>query len=306
MHGAQQTLGSQPLESRAAAAVTTLPAVGSPTGAAPLRLCPICGRDNTTRTPLSASQPPWLLKQCGRCRFVYLENPPAAGDLAAEFAWERTHAQERERRSRREPLLAALNRLRVWAAGHLVAWRRGGKMIRWIERYVGSGRLLDVGCGHGLLLNVLPHEIVPYGVEVSSQLAAQSNRLAVARGGYVIEGPAATALSLFSGDFFAGIVMRSYLEHEPEAVKVLRVSRRILRPGGVLIVKVPNYDCWNRRFIRRDRWCGFRHPDHVNYFTPGSLLGLLKSQGFEIARFRATDRLPTGDNMWLIARKPIG
>ncbi len=144
---------------------------------------------------------------------------------------------------------------------------------------------------------------MPYGVEISARLAAQSNQLALARGGYVIEGPAASALSLFSSSFFDGIVMRCYLEHETQPAKVLRVSSRILRQGGVLIVKVPNFDCWNRRAVRRARWCGFRFPDHVNYFTPRSLADLIRSHGFEIARFRLSDRLPTGDNMWLVARK---
>ena len=235
---------------------------------------------------------------------MYLENPPPASQLAAQFAWERTHADESTRRKEREPLLTAMNRLRVWAASHLVAWRRGGKIVHWIRRYVGSGRLLDVGCGHGLLLELVPPEIIPYGVEISARLAAQSNQLALARGGYVIEGAAATGLSLFSSGFFDGIVMRSYLEHETNPAKVLRVSARILRPGGVLIIKVPNYDCWNRRLVRREKWCGFRYPDHVNYFTPRSLVGLVQAHGFEIARFRPSDRLPTGDNMWLVARKP--
>ena len=271
---------------------------------APPRLCPICGTDNSAGPALTASQPPWLLKECGRCGFVYLENPPPAGDLADEFAWERTHAG----RARAAAARAAAGGRESAAFGPPAARspgtrRQDGPLD---QRYVGSGRLLDVGCGHGLLLQVVPREVVPYGIEVSARLAAQSNPLAVERGGYVIEGPAATALSLFSGDFFAGIVMRCYLEHETEAAGCCAVARRILRPGGVLIVKVPNYDCWNRRWVRRDKWCGFRFPDHVNYFTPGSLVGLLVAQGFEIARFRPTDRLPTGDNMWLVARKPVG
>ncbi len=280
------------------------PALESPASAAPRRLCPICNTDNGGHPASPWSQSPWMLKECRECGFLYLENPPPASDFSSQFAWERTHAQERSRRKNREPLLVAINALRVSIAARLVAHRRGGKIIRWIERYVGSGRLLDVGCGHGLLLSLTPKPIVPYGVEISSQLAAQANRLALARGGYVIEGAAATALSLFGTSFFDGIVMRCYLEHEVEAAKVLRVSRRILRPGGVLLIKVPNFDCWNRRLVRGRRWCGFRFPDHVNYFTPRSLTDLVRAHGFEIARFRLTDRLPTGDNMWLVARRP--
>jgi hypothetical protein len=52
------------------------------------------------------------------------------------------------------------------------------------------------------------------------------------------------------------------------------------------------------------KWCGFRYPDHVNYWTPKTLNKIIKETGFEIVRFNFGDRFPTSDNMWLIARKP--
>jgi hypothetical protein len=69
-----------------------------------------------------------------------------------------------------------------------------------------------------------------------------------------------------------------------------------------LIVKVPNYASWNRK-IRANRWCGFRFPDHVNYFTPHTLKSMLQETGFQIVKFSIFDHLPTSDNMWLVARK---
>jgi len=96
--------------------------------------------------------------------------------------------------------------------------------------------------------------------------------------------------------------MKSYLEHETAPREVLMASRRVMRPGAALIVKVPNFASWNR-WLRQGRWCGFRYPDHVNYFTPESLLALLKSTGFGIERFQLRDRWPLSDNQWIVARK---
>lgn len=57
--------------------------------------------------------------------------------------------------------------------------------------------------------------------------------------------------------------------------------------------------------VRGKEWCGFRLPDHVNYFTPDSLVQMCQQVGFHIAKFSFADRLPTSDNMWLVIQKPL-
>ena len=84
---------------------------------------------------------------------------------------------------------------------------------------------------------------------------------------------------------------------------VLQKILRILRSGAHLIIKVPNYVCLNR-VIMGKKWCGFRYPDHVNYWTPKTLIKIISDTGFQIVRFNIRDRFPTSDNMWLVARKP--
>ena len=68
-------------------------------------------------------------------------------------------------------------------------------------------------------------------------------------------------------------------------------------------VKVPNYACFNRT-VRGDRWCGFRWPDHVNYFTPRTLREMVESAGLRIARMNFFDRHPFSDNMYAVLEKP--
>jgi 2-polyprenyl-3-methyl-5-hydroxy-6-metoxy-1,4-benzoquinol methylase len=98
--------------------------------------------------------------------------------------------------------------------------------------------------------------------------------------------------------------MTSYLEHEPNPRAVLAATAQVMKPGARLIVKVPNYASWNRT-VRGARWCGFRFPDHVNYFTPELLVRLVRESGFEIVRFVWLDRWPTSDSMWLVAEKKV-
>ena len=77
-----------------------------------------------------------------------------------------------------------------------------------------------------------------------------------------------------------------------------------LTPGGVAVIKVPNYGSLNRRLMGA-RWCGFRFPDHVNYFDKASLTRLARDAGFEV-EIPFMRSLPTDDNMLALLIKPDG
>jgi hypothetical protein len=69
------------------------------------------------------------------------------------------------------------------------------------------------------------------------------------------------------------------------------------------VIKVPNYGSLNRIVMGR-RWCGFRYPDHLNYFTPATLRRMAAKAGLD-AHFGATGKLPTSDNMWAVLTKAV-
>lgn len=268
--------------------------------AATWRGCPLCDADNRAVAPTRYSRLPWLIKQCGQCAMHYLENPPGYAALEQEYAWERTSTVEAVERRRREPWL---HRLGAVARGISPGQLMRPKIARLVDRFVGQGRLLDVGCGKGRVGVIVGPAYVPFGIEISRQLAEQADGNFRAQGGRVVQSDALQGLPTFGRDFFDGVVMKAFLEHETAPRDVLVAACLAMRPGAALIIKVPNFASLNRH-LRQRRWCGFRYPDHVNYFTPGSIVRLLVSTGFEIARFKLTDRWPTNDNLWIVARKP--
>jgi SAM-dependent methyltransferase len=230
---------------------------------------------------------------------VYLENPVDYSALAGEMAWEKTYAAEAELRRRRNPLLYRA------ARAPKAAWQRlarRDKLVRWARRYFTPGPVLDVGCAAGHTLERLPPQFVPYGIEISDELSRLAQQRFAPRGGRVIQSDALSGLVQFDAGFFTGMIMTSFLEHEPAPRAVLAAARRVMRSGACLIVKVPNFASWNRA-VRGARWCGFRFPDHVNYFTPRLLSSLLVATGFRLLRFGPLDRFPTSDSMWLVARR---
>ncbi|MGH8120198.1 MAG: methyltransferase domain-containing protein, partial [Gammaproteobacteria bacterium] len=93
----------------------------------------------------------------------------------------------------------------------------------------------------------------------------------------------------------------SYLEHESNPAEVLKELHRTLQAGGVALVKVPNYSTLNRLVMGKN-WCGFRFPDHLNYFTPETLRAMANNTGYKIY-YGLTYKLPTNDNMYAVLTK---
>jgi ubiquinone/menaquinone biosynthesis C-methylase UbiE len=170
------------------------------------------------------------------------------------------------------------------------------------QKYAKPGRILDLGCGDGSQLSRLADGYTPYGIEVSKNLALQAEKNLASKNGKVTNADALTGLRNLPDNQFTGVMMRSFLEHDIDPKNTLLAAHRVLASGGIVVIKVPNYGCINRIY-RGKKWCGFRFPDHVNYFTPGTLRKLLTECGFTIIRDNFLDRLPISDNMWLVACK---
>lgn len=264
------------------------------------RNCPYCGSDNTACPSTDYGDRNWPIKACNTCSFVYIEIAPVYERLIEEFAWEKTSVAETNRRVSQEPIKQAISKcLKAFRR----RWVRRDKLSWLIRRYVTPGNVLDVGCAGGGVIGNLDQIYVPYGIEISQALALRAQELAKPRGGYVVHNDALSGLRDFPADYFSGVILSAFLEHEINPSGLLREVYRSLTPLGRCIIKVPNFASLNR-VVRGKKWCGFRLPDHVNYFTPSSLVGMCRKVGFHIERFTITDQLPTSDNMWIVIQKP--
>ncbi len=141
----------------------------------------------------------------------------------------------------------------------------------------------------------------PFGIEISRELHAQADAKMRARGGYAVHAPAIDGLRSFEDGSFDGVIMNSYLEHEEHPAPVLAEVARVLRANGRAYVRVPNYGALNRR-VRGRQWCGFRYPDHVNYFTEKSLRSMAGTAGFG-TRLVNWLNLPIDDNIKMLLIK---
>jgi SAM-dependent methyltransferase len=257
-----------------------------------VRGCPQCAALAGRRMP-HYSVPPWQIVQCAECDFVYLENAPRYEQLAEELAWEKTFAAETQRRQDSYPVISAIERITRWRL-HL----RRGKGARLLVREFGQGRVLDIGCERGYKI---PPPFIPFGIEISEALAREADDRMRLRGGRAICAPALKGIAEFPDRYFSGVVLSSLLEHEVNPKPLLQQAARVLVDTGKAYVKVPNFGGINRRVMGL-KWCGFRHPDHVNYFTLASLRRMASDCGF---RMRLVDpiSLPFNDSINAILAK---
>lgn len=257
----------------------------------PYRTCPSCGTE--AAHPLAAySNDPWEIAACVNCRFVYLRNPPEYEALKESLAWEKTYAAKREASGRGSTFFSPLAR-RI--RNGLNMYRDKSKLF---GRWFGDGHVLDIGCGD---TPRIPPPMTPYGIEISTRLHKAADAMMRARGGFCLHGAGAEAIWKFDREMFDGIIMNSYLEHESRPLEVLKGAHRALKPSGAVFVRVPNFGSLNRRLIGRN-WCGFRHPDHVNYFTLQSLRDMAARAGFS-TRLVNRISLPVDDNISVLLRK---
>jgi SAM-dependent methyltransferase len=229
-----------------------------------------------------------------------LENPPPYEDLHEIYAWEKTSHQVSQEKKKKGSAFRRGVRVIERYKDKLLS---RDKLMVLVKQYFPAGPVIDIGCGDGGVMARLNQKYTPFGVEISKHLSGMAQQIATSRGGRVFCGNALLGLDTFEKDFFTAAIMSAYFEHESAPRDVLQKIMRILRAGAPLIIKVPNYGCLNRIVVGR-KWCGFRYPDHLNYWTPETLIKIIGNTGFQIVRFNIWDRFPTSDNMWLVARKP--
>lgn len=255
-----------------------------------MRACPAC--DTAAAAPWPRYSPvPWDLAQCVSCDVTYLRNPVAYKALEDDFAWEKTHVAKRIKGGSTR-LSGTVKRLRAATVG--LHRDKTASFRRWFN----DGHVLDIGCGTGT--RIAP-PMTPYGIELSTALHAQADAAMRARGGYCAHGAGAEAIWSFEEGQFDGIVMFSYLEHETDVLGVLRGAHRSLKDSDAVFIRVPNFGSLNRRVIG-PKWCGFRYPDHVNYFTLSTLRATAARAGFSTTLINRMT-LPVDDNVSVLLRK---
>jgi SAM-dependent methyltransferase len=151
---------------------------------------------------------------------------------------------------------------------------------RAVERLAGApGRVLDVGCGRGLLLDAFRRrgwEV--QGTELDERSAAHAREVL----GIPVRVGGDDAWPWPAGHFDA-VAMWHVLEHFADPTAALARAARLLRPGGVLLVSVPNFGSPEAR-LARGGWFHLDVPRHLVHLTPAWLATALDEVGLDVRR----------------------
>jgi 2-polyprenyl-3-methyl-5-hydroxy-6-metoxy-1,4-benzoquinol methylase len=152
------------------------------------------------------------------------------------------------------------------------------KRSRFIVKYKHSGRLLDIGCATGFFLDGMRSQgkWELHGVEINPHVAE------IARQRYGLEVRTGTLReAAYPAQFFDVITMWDVLEHLHQPLESLREIHRILKPDGLLVLRVPNIGSLDAKLFKR-YWAGYDAPRHLYVFSPNTLREILRKAGFDL------------------------
>lgn len=154
------------------------------------------------------------------------------------------------------------------------------KLKKIIEKIMPQkGKILDVGCSRGYFLDVLD-DWETYGIEMSKTSA----QIAEKKHGEKIQ------TCFFENypeteSFFDVITFQDCLDHFINPIDAIQKSKRMLKEGGVLVIKVHNHGClWAK--ISKEEFYAIIPPFHLQYFNTKSLAAHIEKEGFEIKKIK--------------------
>lgn len=140
------------------------------------------------------------------------------------------------------------------------------------------GRILDIGCSGGLLLDeARKMGFEPYGIDISPEGVRRARDLGLPN---IIQENLLHAD--FPANFFAVITMNHVIEHVDDPFAYLRKVAEWLTPGGFLVIGVPNFSSSSARRDGAD-WNMLYAHEHISQFTVAALRkAVVKHAGLKV------------------------
>lgn len=169
--------------------------------------------------------------------------------------------------------------------------------LEWIRQRFPNGLaslpVLDLGCHDGKL----PRQLAGQGMAVSGVDVYEPQLAAAEPWRYYQHDMNRDPVLPFADESFAAVTALEIIEHMIDTDRFLAEVRRVLRPGGVVIISTPNINMLKNRlrvplgyYPYGLEWRTVIH--HVRLYNVATLRGHLESSGFRVTWFRGTHLIP--------------
>jgi 2-polyprenyl-3-methyl-5-hydroxy-6-metoxy-1,4-benzoquinol methylase len=220
--------------------------------------CPLCGSGNTTPERVVAG---YGLEKCRECSMVFM-NPRCTSAHLDEIYTVRDEASMIDLYSK--------------IASTSVLGEYDDKLEKLEKLAPQKGRLLDYACAAGYFYEKAQHRgWDAYGYDIGLWAAKAANKRGLSN---MFVGPSLDGQ--FPDNHFDVVYAAQAFEHLLNPGETLDALLRLLKPGGIMFIDVPNYNTLPIRFNKDDFMLN-EPPQHINYFAPSTLEKLISDAGLE-------------------------
>jgi SAM-dependent methyltransferase len=229
-----------------------------------------------------SQDPPWRLVQCRECGLVYRNPAEKREALTATY---------RDAEPERDALQALHDVQRA-------TYRSQARRLHRIMGRRGTG--LEVGSYVGAFLSAARESRWSFeGLDINPHVNEFTRSLGFA----VHDGD----LESFPAERqFDAVAIWNTFDQLPDPANAVRIAKRLIAPGGLLAIRVPNGDCYRRWRARLDGSLSrlavavLAQNNLLTFpyrwgFSPASLTRLLRDEGFAIRRVVGDVLVPTAD-----------
>ncbi len=234
--------------------------------------CPVCGSEKIgqvlTAKDYTVSKETFAIWECAACTGRFTQNVPSLNEIGRYYRSEEyiSHSETRE---------GLINRMY-----HSIRKITMRSKQNWVKTAAGvkQGKLLDIGSGTGAFL----HHMKQLGWDVTG-LEPDAGARENARNLYKIETQSVEDLFSLAPAQYDCITMWHVLEHVHDLHGYLQQIRTLLKPGGALLIAVPNYTSTDARIYGAE-WAAYDVPRHLYHFSPRSMDILLQRHELKIVQ----------------------
>jgi len=242
-----------------------------------VEFCPVCDEtefDNFVEcTDFYASQEKYSLQKCKNCGFIFTQFFPSESEIGRYYEVQEYVSHSDSRRG-------IVNFIYHFARSYMLR-----RKVALVEKVSGitSGKLLDYGCGTAYFLNAVSENgWSAIGIEKS----AKARNLATSMFKLDVYDP--SGINHLEANSYDVITLWHVMEHIENLNEMLDRFYALLKPGGTLVVAVPNNKSYDAQYYG-EYWAAYDVPRHLWHFDTSTVKALMNRRGFS---FKTLEAMP--------------